>query len=124
MNHRTVPIIVLFLLIVASVSCQPAVTPTLLSTIAPTSVALSPSPTASPNPAFTTVPPTASTRARTPTQKPAPTNTTTPPAGNTKNLELLGQIGGGITAAVAAEGHYAYLAIGPRLLVIDVTNPA
>lgn len=124
MNHRTMPIVVLFLLLAANVSCQPAAMPTPLPTIATTSIASSPAPTASPSPSRTAAPSATRTRPRAPTQKPSPSNTPAPPAGNAKNLELVGQIGGGITAAVAAAGHFAYLAIGPRLLVLDVTNPA
>jgi len=39
-----------------------------------------------------------------------------------RNMELVGQIGGP-AYAVAVQGHYAYLGIGPRLVVLDVTDP-
>jgi len=41
----------------------------------------------------------------------------------TANVELVGQIGGA-TNAVAVQGHYAYLGVGPRLVVLDISNPA
>lgn len=37
--------------------------------------------------------------------------------------ELIGQIGGA-TYALAASGPYVYLGVGPRVLVLDVANPA
>lgn len=39
------------------------------------------------------------------------------------NVELLGQTGGA-SNAVAVQGHYAYLGVGPRLVVLDVSDPA
>ncbi len=38
-------------------------------------------------------------------------------------LDLVGQIGG-ITSAVATQGNYAYVGIGPRLVLFDISNPA
>jgi len=38
-------------------------------------------------------------------------------------LDLVGQIGG-ITWTVATQGNYAYVGIGPRLVVFDIRNPA
>ncbi|MDM8527530.1 PKD domain-containing protein [Anaerolineales bacterium HSG24] len=38
------------------------------------------------------------------------------------NLELVGQIGGP-TKAVFVEGNYAYIGVGPRLVILDVSNP-
>lgn len=40
-----------------------------------------------------------------------------------ENVELVAQIGG-ITYAVAVQGGYAYLGVGPRLVVLDILNPA
>ncbi len=40
-----------------------------------------------------------------------------------ENVELVGQIGGR-SYDVAVQGHYAYLGVGPRLVVLDVSNPA
>jgi hypothetical protein len=37
-------------------------------------------------------------------------------------LSLLGQIGGS-SYAVAVEGNYAYLGVGPRLVVLDISDP-
>ena len=39
------------------------------------------------------------------------------------NVELVGQIGGG-TRAVAVRGDYAYIGVGPRLVILDVYDPA
>lgn len=39
-----------------------------------------------------------------------------------KNVELVGQFGGA-TRAVAVQGDYAYLGVGSRLVVMDITNP-
>ena len=38
-------------------------------------------------------------------------------------VELVGQIGGPVVAA-AALGDYAYVGVGPRLVILDVTDPA
>jgi hypothetical protein len=40
-----------------------------------------------------------------------------------RNVELVGQIGGRCYA-VAVQGSYAYIGIGPRLAVLDISNPA
>jgi hypothetical protein len=40
----------------------------------------------------------------------------------TDDVELLGQIGGSVIA-VARQGNYAYVGIGPRLVVLDVSDP-
>ena len=39
------------------------------------------------------------------------------------NVEYVGQIGG-ITRTVALQGSYAYLGVGPRLIVLDISDPA
>jgi hypothetical protein len=39
------------------------------------------------------------------------------------NVDLVAQVGG-VTADVAVQGGYAYLAIGSRLMIVDVTDPA
>jgi VCBS repeat-containing protein len=41
----------------------------------------------------------------------------------TVNPELIGQIGGA-TYAVAWQDNYAYIGVGPRLVILDVTDPA
>ena len=43
--------------------------------------------------------------------------------GMAHNVELVGQIGGA-SLAVAVRGDYAYLGVGPRLIVLDVRDPA
>ena len=40
-----------------------------------------------------------------------------------RNVELVGQIGGA-TDTVAVQGRYAYIGLGPRLAVVDISNPA
>ncbi|WP_448605243.1 LVIVD repeat-containing protein [Thermoflexus hugenholtzii] len=39
------------------------------------------------------------------------------------NVELVGQVGGSIWA-VAVQGRYAYVGVGPRLVVMDVGDPS
>jgi hypothetical protein len=39
-----------------------------------------------------------------------------------QNVELVGQIGGP-TGAVVVQGSYAYISVGPRLVVLDVSDP-
>jgi hypothetical protein len=45
------------------------------------------------------------------------------PGDQPRNVELVGQIGGACLA-VAVQGRYAYIGVGPRLVVLDVSNPA
>jgi hypothetical protein len=45
------------------------------------------------------------------------------PTADAQNVELLGQIGGA-TYAIAVQGDYVYLGVGPRLMVMDVSSPA
>jgi hypothetical protein len=40
-----------------------------------------------------------------------------------QNVELVGQIGGP-TCAVALQGDYAYIGVGPRLVILNVADPA
>jgi hypothetical protein len=40
-----------------------------------------------------------------------------------QNVELVGQIGG-ITETVAVQGNYAYIGVGPHLVILDVSDPA
>jgi hypothetical protein len=44
-------------------------------------------------------------------------------ASDAPRLELVDQIGGAVRA-VAVQGHFAYLGVGPRLLVLDIGDPA
>jgi hypothetical protein len=41
----------------------------------------------------------------------------------TGTVELVGQIGGN-TESVFVEGDYAYIGEGPRLTILDISNPA
>jgi len=45
------------------------------------------------------------------------------PAAPIYSLELVGQIGGA-TNAVAVQGDYAYVGVGPRLVTLNISNPA
>lgn len=49
--------------------------------------------------------------------------TATPGLSFRQNLVQIGQIGG-VSYAAAVQGNYAYLGSGPRLLVLDISNPA
>ena len=40
-----------------------------------------------------------------------------------QNVEFVSQIGGS-TRAVAVSGHHAYIGVGPRLVILDVSNAA
>ncbi len=40
-----------------------------------------------------------------------------------QNVELVGQVGGAAWA-VAVQGNYAYAAIGPRLVILNISDPA
>ena len=44
------------------------------------------------------------------------------PTPNPVAPKLVGQVGGA-SYAVAAQGHYAYLGVGPRLAIVDVSDP-
>ncbi|MFZ1598054.1 MAG: hypothetical protein WAW26_19580, partial [Anaerolineae bacterium] len=57
------------------------------------------------------------------TSTPMPTLTPTPTPTPTLVVELVGQIGGAVNA-VAVEGRYAYVGVGPRLVILDVNDPA
>ena len=57
------------------------------------------------------------------TERGAPSAAPMVQAADAENVELVGQIGG-ITEAVAVQGDYAYLGVGSRLVVLDVSNPA
>ncbi len=39
------------------------------------------------------------------------------------NVELVGQLGGAVRA-VAIRDNYAYIGVGPRLVILDISNPA
>ena len=54
---------------------------------------------------------------------PRPTNTPTPTPRPTSLIELVGQIGGPVQA-VEVQGNYAYAVVGPRLVVLNVNDPA
>ena len=43
---------------------------------------------------------------------------------DSRKVELVGQIGGATYAAVAVQGDHAYIGEGPRLTILDMSNPA
>lgn len=45
------------------------------------------------------------------------------PNGQTQSLDLIGQVGG-VSTAVTLAGHYAYVGVGPRLHILDISDPA
>jgi hypothetical protein len=45
------------------------------------------------------------------------------PQQQARNVVLKGQIGGG-TDAVAIQGQYAYVSVGLRLVILDISDPA
>jgi hypothetical protein len=47
----------------------------------------------------------------------------TPVSSESWNVELIGQVGGP-TYAVAVQGNYAYIGVGPRLVILDIADPA
>ena len=75
-------------------------TPTLTPTVTPTRT-----PTATPNPT------------NTPTRTPTPTPTSAP------MVEFVSQIGGYVTAA-DGHGNYAYVGVGLRLVILNISDPA
>jgi len=42
---------------------------------------------------------------------------------HSQNVELIGQIGS-VVNAVAVQGQYAYIGVGPQLIILDISNPA
>lgn len=95
-------------------------------------------PTFTPPPTNTPWPTETPTATLTETATPIPTNTgtatPTPPPPTTMpfsptptptalTLEHIGQIGGA-SKAVAVQGHYAYLNVGPRLVILDIAGSA
>lgn len=105
--------------------------------VTPTSTtpAITPSPTARPTDYYTPIPtlaPTSTplpielTLTAQPTVTPSPTiafaYSPLPAAETVGTMELVGQLGGYVSAVIA-RGPYLYLAAGPRLLILDVSNP-
>jgi hypothetical protein len=121
----------LFMLLVACSQPRPALTPTAVSQITPTATVL---------PTITAVPPTATPTATLPptaTTTPIPTATATPPptpagpgptvtpisVSDKVGFELVAQVGGTINS-FAVNGDYILAGQGPRLLVLDASDPA
>jgi hypothetical protein len=117
-------------------ACQRQPAPAATTAASPVAVATGtstarPTPTATPMAAVTQVPGTATstlaptaTPEATPTLTPSPTPTATPLAVTEElTFELLAHEGGEVRS-VAVDGHIAYLGVGPRLVALDVSNPA
>ncbi|MBK8902213.1 MAG: hypothetical protein IPM53_13590 [Anaerolineaceae bacterium] len=130
-RFRFLPIFIILLLITACIpsEARPTSIPTVLTntpeaTAVPTETAQptrTPLPTATPLPEVTAVP----TRYIGPT--PTPTFTPTPiypllPSENSLTLTVQNHWGG-VPQAVLVDGSTAYLAVGPRLVAVDVTDP-
>ncbi len=100
----------------------PTRTPSLTATITQT-----PTPTRTHTPTATSTPTRTPTDTRTPTPTvPTPTPTNTPtntPIPPPSLIELIGQVGGTVRA-IAVAGNYAYVGVGLRLMVLDISNPA
>jgi hypothetical protein len=137
-------------LILAACQTPSAVTPTAVAqqvvmTVSPTSAreatAIRPEPTQTVRPSATAVPSPTATPSPTPTVTPTPSQTPTPtatpdltptqslwltlapPSGAGEvQLEVVNQVGGAINT-VAVEGNLAYVGVGPRLVILDVSNP-
>ncbi|MGB3220186.1 MAG: hypothetical protein WBD79_22550, partial [Anaerolineae bacterium] len=77
-------------------------------------------PTPTPTPTDTST----HTPTATPTPTPGPTNTPTPTPTPTNTLvvEFVGQIGGP-SYAVEVVGNYAYVGVGPRLVILNISDP-
>ncbi len=57
------------------------------------------------------------------TDERGPAGRSAPQQQQAENVEFIGQIGG-VTYAVAVQGTYAYIGVGPRLVILDVSDPA
>ena len=105
-------------------------TPTAMPTHTPSATATSTrtaTPTRTHTPTATSTPTRTPTNTRTPTPTVptltptnTPTNTPTPPP---SLIEPIGQVGGTVRA-IAVAGNYAYVGVGLRLVVLDISNPA
>jgi len=123
-------------------TASPSKTPTPTRTQMPT-YTTTPTPTATrtPSPTSTRTPSPTATRTTTPTatytvmstltatQTPAASAThtamssrTATPTRTAWNVELVGQIGG-LTYDAAIQGNYAYVGVGRRLVILDITDP-
>ena len=122
------PCLLAILLALQACSALPASTPDEVATQVPSptltrpaaaegGVTSAPADTAAPVP---TVPDTPAPLPTKGTPLPASTLTEVPTA---LTLERTGQLGG-LSNAVAVQDHYAYLNVGPRLVVLDIANPA
>ena len=110
---RSVTFLFLLLSIFVGVRCTSAVTPLSLPVMQPTATLSSTEPRATNSPALIT----------TPTSMPTPTSTNLSSFPISKTLQLIDQIGGK-SNDIAIQGTYAYLGIGPRLVIFDISNPA
>lgn len=104
------------------VATQVAVQTVSATTLAANEATLTPTPMSTATPAITAMETRMSLPTPDPTATPAPSSTAmlapTAPA-----LVRVGQIGG-VSAAVAVQSHYAYINVGPRLVILDITEQA
>lgn len=113
---------VLMLLLLAA--CQPA-GPTAQSPVPPTAAAPTRTATARPPAATATLPPQPYPAPATATAQPTPAALAMPTPDGSVQLVLAGQHGGSVTAlAVSSENNVAYLAFGPSILPLDISDPA
>jgi hypothetical protein len=124
------PYLLAILLALQGCGGPPASTPVEIATQMPSPTLTRPAPTVeeggiTTTPADTAAPaPTVPDTPAPPPTKGTPLPATTPAEISTPlTLERIGQLGG-LSNAVAVQDHYAYLNVGPRLVVLDIANPA
>jgi hypothetical protein len=118
------------LLALQACSAPPSTTPDEVASQVPSPALTSPAPATEGGGVTSTTADTAAPAPTVPdTPAPLPTKSTPLPASTPTvvptalSLERTGQLGG-LSNAVAVQDHYAYLNVGPRLVVLDIANPA
>jgi hypothetical protein len=113
------------LLLAACAHPEPEMTPEATSTILPTITAVAPTatPTATLSPTATTTPIPTATSTPLPTPVRAGPTATPIPVGDAVGFELVAQVGGAINS-FAVSGDYILAGQGPRLVVLDASDPA
>ena len=99
--------------------CVTSPSPTIIASPTPSStltVTLNPTPIPSPSPTFTEAP----TSTKTSTQSPTKTSAQIP--NRSQSLGLVSQIGGS-SFHVTGDGKALYLGVGPRVVILDMSNP-
>jgi hypothetical protein len=113
------------LLLAACAQPEPEMTPEATSTILPTITAVAPTatPTTTLSPTATTTPIPTATSTPLPTPVRAGPTATPIPVGDAVGFELVAQVGGAINS-FAVSGDYILVGQGPRLVVLDASDPA